>query len=381
MRYWVAIPAWAAAMCLLPAWQGHALYAATHYAEGATLPDSTQPRILPKSAAQRFGERIGLQDAHLAVDPAGGGLEWTGEVDPGRFRRGASHAIAVEPLDHLDGTLERRPGGFTRAASEVGPGSLLWRAYDRHPFTRVQEPVIVPLGGRRAVAVAPYVGYRGFPVRHPYWQGVLVLHQDGRLEDLTPAAARARPELVRSGRLFPEALARHLAEAYGYRPGAGRARTQVDDPPGNPQPYLTDLGDRLIDWVTVAHPPGDEDTASAVFLTDAATGATSVWHPRPGERVLSNQGAVALARSLGLRWQRCCDENGDPYDIRVATEPRPVFVRGRFLYLVSIVPVNGLHTPEPVDRTVLIDARRGRILNVFDHADPRAVDQLRAALR
>ena len=247
----------------------------------------------------------------------------------------------------------------------------------------MQDPVIVPLGGGRAVAVAPYIGYRGFPVRHPYRQGVYVCHQDGTLEDLTPQQALARPELVRSGRLFPETLARDIAEAYGYRTGAAavvldRPRTEIDQPVGNPQPYLTDLGDRRVSWVTVAHPAGDDGTASALFLTDAATGVTSVWRAPPGQRVLSNTGAAALARHLPLRWTECCDDDGDHYDIRRVTEARPVFVRGHFYYLVSIVPVNGYRTVRPVDRTVLIDAQERRVVCVFDHADSQAGAALRA---
>src|SRR5262249_1099042 len=151
------------------------------------------------------------------------------------------------------GTEQLYDDGFRTAVSRVGPGSLQWRAYDRHFFTRVQDAVIVPLRGGGAVALAPYIGYRGFPVRHPYWAGVYVLHQNGRLEDLTPKQALARPELAASGRLFPERLARAIAAAYGYKTGsdavfANRRRTEVSDPSGNPQPYLTNLGAGIVDW-------------------------------------------------------------------------------------------------------------------------------------
>ncbi|MEA2310580.1 MAG: hypothetical protein QOE28_548 [Solirubrobacteraceae bacterium] len=371
------VATWVLFMMLLPAWQGHALYAATPYSDASSLPLTTQPRLLPKAAAR---DRGGLRDAHLVVEPSSGRLVWSAEVKGGAILRGSSQGVALQPLDRVDGSLTREAGAFSPAVSTVGPGSLTWRAAKRHYFTRVQERVLVPLDGGRAVAVAPYIGYRGFPVRHPYWRGVYVYHQDGTIEDLTPEQAMARPELARSGRLFPERLARRIGEAYGYgpRPRIGKA-TQIDDPPGNPQPYLTNLGDGQIQWVTIAHPRGDPGTVAAVFLTDAVTGRTSVWHAPPGARLLSNEGATRLAEGLDIDWTSCCDSNGNGYKIRFAAEPRPVFVAGRLFYLVSVLPVRDrLDTPEPVDLTVIVDAQERRIVKVVDHASPEADDVLQA---
>jgi hypothetical protein len=210
---------WLVFMWLLPGWQGHALYESTLYSVGE-LPYTTQPRLLPKAAAQAYAGDTSLHNAHLVIDPATGTLVWSAERAGGFLRRGASQGFAILPIDRVDGTEQLYDDGFRTAVSRVGPGSLQWRAYDRHFFTRVEDAVIVPLRGGGAVAVAPYIGYFGFPVRHPYWAGVYVLHQDGRLEDLTPNQALARPELAASGRLFPERLARAIAAAYGYKTGS-----------------------------------------------------------------------------------------------------------------------------------------------------------------
>ena len=374
---------WIACLIALPSLQGRALYEATSYDRDAALPRTTQPRLLPKEAAREYARAHGLRHAHLVVDPGTGALVWSAEAKPGLVPRGPSHAIALQSVDRVDGSFERAPVGFDPAVSRTGPGSFAWRTAERHYFTRVEDPAIVPIGRGRAVAVAPYVGYRGFPVRRPHWAGVYVYHQDGTLEDVSPQQALARPELARSGRLYPEKLARDVAEAYGYESGAaaalrGRPRTEIDDPIGNPQPYLTNLGDGRVAWVTTGHPPGHDDSVSAVFLTDAASGATTIWRPPAGRRLLSNDGAAALADGLPLEWTGCCDGDGNTYDIRRVTEPRPVFAKGHFYYLVSIVPVNGFGTTEAVDRTVLVDAERRRIVRVFDHADGEADDALRA---
>lgn len=384
----VMVLAWGFFMVMLPGWQGRALYEATVYQEGAELPFTTQPRLLPKEAAERYGNRDSLHDAHLVVDPTSRDLTWSAEQARGLFRRGDGEGVAVQPLDRVDGSLRRLPARFDRAASRLGPGSIKWRGYKRHYFTRIQDRIIVPLGDRDAVAIAPYVGYRGFPVRRPYLKGVYVYHRDGRLEDLTVEQALARPELARSGRIFPEKLARDIAEAYGYESGSGavfadRPRSSIDDPDGNPQPYLTNLGDGRIQWVTVGHPDGRDDVVSTVFLTDGATGATQLWHAPKGRLLLSNQGAADLARDLPREWNRrvCCDSEGDSYTvwIRKATEPRPVFAGGRLYYLVSIIPnPDWVNTREPVDQTVLVDGHERRIIEIFDHSSADADDRLRA---
>ena len=234
--------------------------------------------------------------------PTTDGLAWSAEERRRLLPFGASEGIGVQPLDRVDGTLERRPGGFKTAVSAFGPGTMLWRAAKRHFAIRVQDPVIVPLDDGRAIAIAPYTGYRGFLVRRPYWRGVFVYHQDGRLEDLSPAQAQARPELARSGRLFPEHLARDIAEAHGAR---------VADAPGNPQPYLTNIGDGRTRWITVAHRDGDNDVLGRHLPDRRRDGphdrlASAPWPPaalehRRGARGGRQHGRRRVLAALGHR--------------------------------------------------------------------------------
>ncbi len=373
---------WISCMIALPGLQGHALYAATDYTLTG-LPPTTQPRLLPKVAALAFSSDANLHNAHLVIDPSSDRLVWSAEEGKGTLRPGRSQGVRALALDSVSGTSHWVARGFDPALSAAGPGSLQWRAYERHYFTRVQDAVLVPGRDGEAVAVAPYLRYTGFPVRHPAWAGVYVYHQDGRIEDLTPHEALARPELAGSGRLYPERLARAVAAAYGYKTGPGadlgdRPRTEIDDPSGNPQPYLTNLGDNEVRWVTVAHPAGDERTASAVFLTDSERGTTRIWTPPRGTRLLSNEGAVAVARRLPLQWDTT-DYNGDVIWVRKAVEPTPVFARGRLFYLVSIVAnPDYVDTPGPVEQTVVVDAVKRRIVKQYDDGDPATSESLMA---
>jgi hypothetical protein len=357
----VTVAVWCVLMMLLPGWQGRALYDATVYVPTG-LPRTTQPRLLPKVAALAFASDASLHDAHLVVDPSSDRLVWSAEEAGGAPRSGRSQGVVALPLDRVGGRSHAVAGGFDPAVSRVGPGSLQWHAYDRHWLTRVQDAVLVPGADGDAVAVAPYLRYTGFPVRRPVWAGVYVYHQDGRMEDLTPQQALARPELARSGRLYPERLARAVADA--------DPRTEISDPSGNPQPYLTNLGDNEERWVTVGHPADDDSTASAVYLTDGATGRMGVWTPPRGTRLLSNAGAAALTHRLPLEWETT-DDDGDDVWVRKVVEPTPVFASGRLYYLVSIVPNHDyVDTSLPVEKTVVVDAARRRIAKRFDNADP-----------
>ena len=52
-------------------------------------------------------------------------------------------------------------------------------------------------------------------------------------------------------------------------------------------------------------------------------------------------------------------------------EPRPVFVRGRLLYLMSIIPENG----NSVSKSVIVDAARNKVVAIFDNDTDPAADE------
>lgn len=330
------------------------------------LPARTQPRLLPRAGVRDDPQFIDAKEIHLARDPQTGGLVWTGEWQASSFS-GPSQGVAVKRLDEAVGSRVI-PVGFEKSASGIGPGTPKWKAKLRHPFSKIQYPVIVPTGSDGALAVMPYLGYRGFPFRRPYLKGVIVYHQDGRLEDLTPAEAARRPELVRSGRIMPEALARKQAEALAR---SDDLDGKIVDGEGNRQPFLTALDPDRTVWLTIINGRGRTDGVKAVVLTNAASGATAVWRPPAGERLVSTQTVVNTARALPLRWKerRCCDSDGHSYTVtlREVVEPRLAFKDGRPYYMVSVVPTDELVLSREIEYTLLLDARTGARLEQFDH--------------
>ena len=238
------------------------------------LPASTQPRLLPRSGIK---DDPGFRDSaeiHLVRDPATGELLWTGEWH-GSWLGGPSDGIAVRSLDELVAPAEIVQGGFVHSVGGINTSTLRGKAQLKHPFSKIQYPVVVPTAEREAIAVAPYAGYKGFPFKYPYAKGVLVYHQDGELEDLTPEEAAARPELAATGRLFPESVARAQAEALSR---TDEFEGDIHDGEGNKQPYLTAIDPDHTDWVTII------DSKDRTGVRPSSSPTRRPARPRSGSR-------------------------------------------------------------------------------------------------
>ena len=214
-------------------------------------------------------------------------------------------------------------------------------------------------------------------MRRPVFGGVFVVHPDGRIEDLSPDEARERPEIVASGRLFPEKLARKIQDAYAYKRGIANRffthteQTQITDTEDNHQPYLIDFGAGGSKWVTVAEPFGRAFAVNAIFLTDTITGKTQVWRVPRGTSLTGNRRALETVRSVSIPGvvfsdQKTQSAGGGRFR---TVEPRPAFVAGRLVYLISIIP----ESANSVSKTVIVDAARNKLVTIFDNdSDPQA---------
>jgi hypothetical protein len=331
------------------------------------LPQHTQPRLLPRSGVKDDPAFRDSGEIHLVRNPITGGLLWTGEWQ-GSWTGGESQGVSVKPLDDVISKSHVLRAGFDHSVGGITPSTLKGKAKLKHPFSRVQYPVLVPNGTDEAFAMAPYVGYSGFPFTHPYLKGVLVYHQDGTLEDLTPEQAAARPELVRTGRIVPETVARSEADAI-----ADDLDGEINDAEDNKQPYLTSIDrDRTV-WLTVIDSKSNSGGAKAIVLTDSSTNETEVWEAPPDHPLVTTQEVINDARALPLQWEeeRCCDSDGDSYTVtlREVVEPRLAFKDGHPYYMVTVVPTDDLALPREVEYTLVIDAQTGKILEKYNHVE------------
>jgi hypothetical protein len=362
-----------------------ALYRHTDYADIASLPAGGTVRLLPKEVAEQIAAggfnspTEQLTDFHIVRTAKG--LAWTAMRTPdGAFRVFSKKSQGIVALDaeQTARSVRQVDAPFKYAPGVRITDNVRWQLLKRHYLIALgQETAILDAAGRPLIVV-PYLTYRGVLIRRPVFGGVFVVHPDGRIEDLSPEAAAKRPELVASGRIFPEGLARRIQDAYAYKKGLWNAwfvhegQTHISDTEGNQQPYLIDFGPgRGAKWVTVAEPYGRAFAVNAIFLTDTVTGKTEIWRVPRGQSLTGNRRALETVRSVtipGVVFAGRDQQGGRGGDFRVV-EPRPVFVAGRLVYLVSIVP----DAANSVSKTVIIDAERNKVTAIFDNdTDPQA---------
>lgn len=276
------------AVVVTASWTGAAIYEHQTYAPLTveTLRGG-QPRIKPYEVANRQAEN-GLNSpteraTNLHIVKVEEELLWTGVRDPdGIFRvltkptRGVMSVAASSTAPEV-----RQAGAPYDADFRYGPGmriaeSIRWQVYKKKCYScDVAEMTGVP-SPNGPIVIAPYIRYVGnWFVRRPTLGGVYLVHPNGRIDDLSPAEA-ARSSLVReSGRLFPEKLARRIADAYKFRRGIWNRlfvhtdQLHVADTEGNRQPFLQDFGRLGLQWVTTLKPRGRTFTTAAMMTTDA----------------------------------------------------------------------------------------------------------------
>src|SRR5918997_2538601 len=309
------------------------------------------------------------------------GLVWTALRTPqGAFRVFSKKSQGIV---ELDAERTARSLRYIDAELQVAPGlqitdNLRWRLLKKRFLITLEEPVgIESPGGPRLLV--PYLEYKGLLIRRPVLGGVFVVAPDGTIEDLEPEEAARRPELARSGRIFPDTQARRIQDAYQYKNGLWNAwfvhedQTQITDTEINRQPYLVDFGaDGLgAQWVTVAEPYGRAFAASAIFLTDAVTGHTRIWRVPRRQSLSGNRRAIQAVRAVSIPGIDFGDGGPGSGNFRVV-EPRPVFVRGRVVYLTSIIP----NSANAVSKTVVVDAETNKLIAIFaNDRDPEAEEK------
>ncbi len=362
-----------------------AIYKHTDYASIGGLPEGGVVRLVPQEVAVQIASSgfnsptEKLTDFRSIVTPEG--LAWTAFRTPdGAFRVFSKKSQGIVTLNAE--STERRVK-TSDAELDVAPGQLLtdnlrWRLLKRHYLIDLANPVGALDATGRPIIIVPYLSYKGWLIRRPVLGGVFVVHPDGKIEDLSPDEARKRPEITSTGRLFPDTLARRIQDAYAYKRGiwnrffVHEEQTQISDTESNQQPYLIAFGSKPAQWVTVAEPYGQAFAANAIFLTDTVTGKTQIWRVSRNASLSGNRRAVQTVRSVSIPGVVFAGEGSRGTGGRFkVVEPRPVFVRGRLLYLVSIIPENG----NSVSKSVVVDAARNKVVAIFDNDTDPSADQ------
>lgn len=351
-----------------------------------SLPDSGIVRLVPREVAEQVlsgsfnSSTESLTDLRVVGTPKG--LQWSAIRTPeGAVRRLTKKSQGLLLLDaqNTTRTSEQVDAEMTYAPGLAVFDSLTWQLRKRNLLVDLTNPVGMLDAEGRPTIMVPYVKWTGFPIRRPVLGGTFLAHADGRIEDLSPDEARKRPEIVRSGRLYPDALARREHDAYALRGGIWNYlflhenQTKITDTELNRQPYLLQGAGDTASWVSVAEPYGRSAATSAIFMTDSTTGRTTIWKVPEKTPLTGNARALRAVRSLtipGVNFTNS-DLRGSGSGGFRAVEPRPVFVKGKLYFLVSIIP----DSANNVSKTVMIDAATNQSAGVFDNTNASGLQE------
>jgi hypothetical protein len=362
-----------------------AIVSHTTYESIPGLPAGGQVRLVPREVAEVNASSAFNSPTetltNFRIVNGKNGLTWTALRTPqGAFRIFSKKSQGLVALDAEQTARQLR---YADAEMQVAPGlqitdNLRWRLLKERFLISLEEPVGIETDKGPRLMV-PYLEYKGILIRRPVLGGVFVVSPDGSIEDLEPEEAAKRPELAETGRIFPDTQARRMQDAYQYKGGLWNAwfvhenQTRITDTETNRQPYLVDFGAAGLgtQWVTVAEPYGRAFAASAIFLTDATTGRTRIWRVPARTSLSGNRRALQAVRAVsipGIDFGDGAPGGAGSGNFRVV-EPRPVFVKGRLVYLNSIIP----NEANSVSKTVVVDAETNKLVAIFDNdRDPQA---------
>lgn len=346
------------------------------------MPDTTGLRFLPYDVAARFG--LNTQDEPTLVlgdfepiDNGDGGIDWVAPREP----NGPWNSI----VNNQDGAVVIQPDGSAESISQEfkrGEGMALYRNVSwqltREKFFAQHTNQYYVLDGEELLGVVPYISYGfSFPVMVPRWGGVLVVHPDGEIEDLSPQEA-TNDGRFEGERLYPEELARKVGEVWKYRNGywntwfAHKDEAQIPqiNPPEdqgatdeqaatlqgnstNQMPFLIPTG-KGPQWFLAAEPYGRSFSMYQGIYADAHSGEITYFKPDTGSALIGVNKALDYAKAAFPNYQWGLNA--------VILEPRPV-VKDKTLYWMATI-TNA--DKAGVNQTVMVNASKQGEVTVLE---------------
>jgi hypothetical protein len=345
------------------------------------MPDTTGVRFLPYEVAARFGQNT-QDDSTLVLgdfeplDNEEGGIDWVAPREPnGPWNSVVNHqdgVIIIEP----DGSAELVSQEFRRGEGMALHRNVGWKLKRERFFVHHTNQYYVLHDGE-LLGLVPYISYRfSFPVMVPRWGGVMVVHPDGEIEDLSPEEA-VRDGRFEGERLYPERLARKVGDVWKYRNGYWNTWSAHEDeavipqinapgeesasaPAGgfstNQMPFLipTEEGPQ---WFLAAEPYGRSFSMYRAIYINAHDGAVTYFKPDTGSALIGVNKALDYAKATfpNYQWGRNA----------VLLEPRPV-VKDRTLHWMATI-TNA--DKAGVNKTVMVNSAKQGEVTVLESYD------------
>ena len=350
------------------------------------MPDTTGLRFLPYDVAVRFG--LNTQDEPTLVlgdfeplDNGRAGIDWVAPREP--------NGLWNSMVNNQDGVMVIQPDGSAEIVNQEfkrGEGMALYRnvgwQLKREKFFAQHTNQYYILDGEELLGIVPYISYRfSFPVMVPRWGGVLVVHPDGEIENLSPEEA-IKDGRFEGERLYPEQLARKVGDVWKYRSGywntwfAHKNEAQIpqisppeeqdalDQQPATRQGTSTNQMPFLIptrggpQWFLAAEPYGGSFSMYQGIYVDGHSGEVSYFRPDTGSALIGVNKALDYAQATFPNYQ--WGQNA------VILEPRPV-VKDKTLYWMATI-TNA--DKAGVNQTVMVNAsEQGKVTVLETYED------------
>jgi hypothetical protein len=260
------------------------------------MPDTTGVRYLPYEVAARYGQNT-QDDSTLVLgdfeplDNEEGGIDWVAPREP--------NGVWNSLINNQDGATIIKPDGSAELVSQEfkrGEGMALHRnvawTLKRERFFVDHTNQYYVLHDDELLGLVPYVSYKfSFPVMIPQWGGVMVVHPDGEVEDLSPEEATTDGRFE-GERLYPEQLARKVGDVWKYRNGYWNTWSAHED-----EAVIPEIG------------ATDEDNGSAGKEAKKSTGASSA------NQVSTNQMPFLIPTEEGPQWFLAAEPYGSSFSM------------------------------------------------------------------
>jgi hypothetical protein len=359
------------------------------------MPDTTRVRYLPYEVAARFGQNT-QDDSTLVLgdfeplDNNEGGIDWVAPREP----NGAWNSF----INNQDGVMVIKPDGSAELVNQEfkrGEGMALHRnvgwALKRERFFVHHTNQYYVLHDGELLGVVPYISYKfSFPVMIPQWGGVMVVHPDGDIEDLSPEEA-IKDGRFEGERLYPERLARKVGDVWKYRNGYWNTWSAHEDEAVIPEIGATDEANSsggkaaksseggsanqdltnqmpfLIpteegpQWFLAAEPYGRSFSMYRAIYINAHDGEVTYFKPDTGSALIGVNKALDYARATfpNYQWGRNA----------ILLEPRPIIKDETLYWMATITNAD----KAGVNKTVMVNsAKQGEVTVLESHEDVMA---------
>jgi len=314
----------------------------TTYNKISSLPDSVGVRMLPRAVARRY-----LEDSLQKSREKVGGLNivnindmlyWTAPRIPDGFI--LYFTQKVNGIMIADATKSNRETSLITKRLDVGEGigitdSIYWKIFKKRYFINLGDVYYINKNDT-ILTIAPIIAYKfRFPVMIPYFDGVFILNEEGKIGKYSPEQITKIKEFT-NNRAFPEELARLYVDAYKYNLGILNAwflhedQIEITDvyDQSNRQPFLMPTVDGLK-WIIATEPYGESYGIFKIFLVDALSGKIDVLELNEDQTLTGPVRVVSYVKKKfpTIDWSTA-----------KVVEPRPYVINGSLYWLLSITP-------------------------------------------